>query len=421
MKNEDKIEILKKVLADYGLSLEDARVKDFFFRKRKLRPEEFIKNASGEVEFYTYSPHVKPVMMNLLPSQFENSSYGPNAYEILMDWYLYENSSKNSLVWDNIGNPKFDIVNQFVKSGDCGCVRMSLDGKFFNGEDGNHRLLTIMINYFLEKTQAKSLFELSFVNQKYKMTLPVSRVISGELNDLLSKESLKFESNVNLGEDEIYPALAREYRTLTYASPRESYYMVEYFPKNDTYMYDFNGETFIGTEQELISWLKAKQKNVNPVMKWENSGRYYVSCNNQVCKSFSKSKIDEFYEDVQQSYNTTKHECGKFLEVLNIDSNTYEIKYPGRFIEDEKDSKQYARLIQHALNSSKNVFLCKLTGVTEKELREDIDFAFKFSMGYHLIDLHYENLTQEEFFKIKELLQSIDSIYEKTRCHKAGV
>ena len=137
-----------------------------------------------------------------------------------------------------------------------GPIRQSLDCKFYNGEDANHRLLTLIINQFIETKIATTEEQKQQVKDKYTMTLEVTSPISYELNDLLWKEIDKFKEGSSV--KSIFPSLVREYRVKTFEHYRDAFYCVSYDEQQKLLTYDFNGEKFSGTEQELTTWLKTK-------------------------------------------------------------------------------------------------------------------------------------------------------------------
>ena len=412
MKEEDKLNILKVVLAKYGLTLEDEDVNNFFYGyRRNFRQEEY--NDDGVK--CEHSSAVKPLKKHVTPLDFANSGYF-NETHTLMEWFMYENSASNPLVWNNIGNPTFDVLESYKRAREAsGPIRQALDGSLYNGEDANHRLLTLIINHFLERKSAQTEAKREATDSKYTMELEVSVPINKKLSELLKREVNKFECFDKT--DRIFPALACEFRMATFEKPREAFYAAEYDPETQIFTYNLNGERFVGTEQELTNFLLTKEVKAEPIMQWEAEGVYYISCHNKIYKSREKSTIEEFYKKVQRGYKEDKIEYGEFLEIKDIDAGTYDIDFPSIYIDNIEEAKYYADTIRYFVNNEQQTFFCKLQNADsiKDRINENIEKAFGFFGGFSMPDLKYKGLTKEEYASVRKIMFALD---EQLNCFR---
>lgn len=356
MDNNKKIEALNMALNKYGLSLDMPEVNEFFFAKRYYQPIMSEYEDFKTCKNYNYSPYIRPVKKRLVPTDFENASYGQ--FDSLMDWYLYENSESNPLVWNNIGNQTFDIKSSFENRRKSDSVQQDIRGNIFNVNDGNHRLLTLIINQFLESKTATSDQELKNVYKKYEMEIDVSLPFSAELCDLLrevAKEYMPYDEN------QVTPIEARSFRDSSFEYGKNSSCCVDYNPKTGMLTFNLNNEKFCGNEQELIKYLKQRKPQPEPIMMWEADGLSYISCKNNIYKSKDKNKIISLLPKIKQAYKANKFEDNKFLTIKDVDSNSYDMQLSGFYIENKSVAKKYAENINDILNSDyKDVFLNKL-------------------------------------------------------------
>ena len=204
MEREEKLKILKDVLNSKGLSYEDEEIFGFFNEERETQPELYNEN----VERYNFSDHVDYVIKKVNPLDFENALYAHSRnIKTLLDWFMYENAGANPFVWENIGNPKFDIKASFIKARYREPANMDLKGKLFNGGDGNHRLATLIINCIMDFVKAKTDEERKKVISNYSMEIPVRFPVKILLCELLNEQWLKCSF---VSKDSIYPKEVRD-------------------------------------------------------------------------------------------------------------------------------------------------------------------------------------------------------------------
>ncbi|MBE7076469.1 MAG: hypothetical protein E7374_01080 [Clostridiales bacterium] len=419
MENIDELEILNRVLAQYGLSLEDREVYDFFYQYR----ERFDSNPRNEdnVE-YGYCREVRPSLETILPSDFENSGY---YYQLsktnFMEWFRYRNSGSNPLVWKNIGDREaYKWLIESLKNTRKfhGPLKRGLHGQLFNGEDANHRALTLIINHFLESMSAKTEQEKNAVNSKYSMTLPVAYPLTEELKAELKKISRELEV-LSTDEDPRFPKLVTEYRARTFENYDEAFYLADYDPESKVYHFKFNGEEFMGSERKLLDYLKTRKQTREPILRWESEGVYYISCYNMVWKSKNKEKIEELYPILKRKLKTDEIDLYNMLEVHDLDTNTYDITYPSYYFDDQMKAEEMGDSILDLIAKYKPLFFDKLQGDYSIE-----DFIERFEKSreilgtYDLPDLVYTNLTKQEAKMLKDILLLIDQIVTEDKWQK---
>ena len=86
MEYQDKLHILETVLNKYGLSIYNEEVDQFFNGIRKLDPTLTHYEDFGVKKEYSFSSNIKPQQIELLPSDFENASYG--RFSTLLEWFM---------------------------------------------------------------------------------------------------------------------------------------------------------------------------------------------------------------------------------------------------------------------------------------------------------------------------------------------
>lgn len=409
--DETKLEILKNALGDYGLSFDDYEVDYFFNRKRYANPilEEYDENGKQE---YSYSSHLSPKKKTLLPSDFENSTYGTD--DTLLDWYLYRNWNERTLVWENVGKEKFDIKKSFLEDRNkySQSICYDLRGNIFNRGDGNHRLVLLMINHFLERSSALNEEEKQKVDEKYAMTLDIEIPIKRELSYHLMR---KFDEM-----KEICPRDVMSYRERSYSNYDDYLRYVEYNEENETYSLILNGVKFVGKADECIEFLKNNKKMQQPIMTWQADGVYYISCENRVWKSKNKEEMVPLYHKIKQAYKENQINREDFLEIKNVENNTYEISYSGIWLEDKQQGLEIGSLFEELfLKANKELLFSKLedSEYWKYNLTEKIAKCHDFFGGVNIPELKHTNLTKEEFLKLKEmystLTQAINQIKHK--------
>lgn len=407
--DQDKIDILNKVLKQYGLSFDDYEVDYFFNRTRTLEPVLEEYSEEGKQEF-AYSQYIRPTTKKLLPSDFENSTYGTD--RTLLDWYMYRNWNERTLVWENVGNANFDVKTSFLNDRNrySKTICQDIRGNIFNKGDGNHRLVILIINHFLEKESAKSPEEKLLIDKKYEMELDVSLPFSKELYELLNNEFINMKKNNS--------NLAIRFREESYENFDESKYFVMYDETTKIFNYSLNGETFSGTEQEMINFLKTKKQKKDPIMTWEADGVFYVSCGNTVWKSKNKDDIVELLPKINQAYQGGVIEILNILEIKDIEKNTYEIRYPSVWVEDKNLAMEIASSFKTIFwGQNEKTFFDKLEDVNywRTNLPENINKAYGFFGGVSIPDLAHLNLTKDEFRKLRQMYIEFDKVVQNAQ------
>lgn len=410
MEQNVKLEILNKALSEHGLTLNNRNVYDFFFAKRCVEPVMTKVNNDGSLKVFKHTQYIKPEKTCLLPSDFENASYG--SFDNLMDWYLYENSESNPLVWDNVGKPKFDVKTSFVNRRQLDSVKQDIQGNIFNINDGNHRLLTLIINHYLESMSTKTDAELEEVDNKYKMYIDVSLPFSAELCDKLDEVAKEY---VPYNKNQVVPMQAREFRQRSFENCKDGDACVVFDRENNIFNFNLNEERFSGNEKELLEYLNSREKQLEPIMTWDADGIYYASCNNYIFKSKDKNKIAELLPKIKKRYKNNEFDFAKFLAIKDVDNNTYDIDVEGFYMEEQEKAKEYARIIDDILNSEyRDVILSKLENADfyAENLKDNISRAFDFIGGFSMPDLRYKNLTKQEYKEKVEMFYALEDNYQ---------
>jgi len=408
MTNQEKIEILNKMLNKNGLSINDQVVIDFLESKKQLSPLN-----DNEIDFYSYSSLIKPTTFTVLPSHIENVTYAKDFnLDSIMAWYLYKNSSDNPLVFNNLESDYKRLKEGFEKAKERhDFLKMSPNGKLFNEGDGNHRLLTLKIKHFVERTSAKSQQEKMLVDEKYKMNLKVSMPISKELSDLLSEEKTKISS---YSRERKYSKQACIYREDAFAKAKENEYFCDYNHKTKTFKFSLNGKNFEGTDAQLCAFLKSREYTENqlPIMTYVCDGTYHISCYNMVWKTKDLNKAKALLPKIRDSYLEKKYIERDFLQIMDCDleqdKNAYSIKFPDVFIGQEKSSqaKNVALNLKKALNSDKS----KILGdELLQKLKHECEEA-NFWGQINIYDLKFDNISKEQFKELSVLFNDFSNI-----------
>lgn len=404
MTYEEKLNILKEVLKQNGLSYEDEEIFGFFNEERATQPELFDEND----ELHDYSEHIACVIKKVNPLDFENALYAyDHKLNTLLDWFLYENAGENPFVWNNIGNSKFDIKKSFVQARYKEPAKIDLTGRLFNGGDGNHRLATLIINCIIEFAKAKTEEDKKLILEKYSMEIPVKIPFKHFLCSLLNEQWLKCSSVTS---DSIYPQEVREFRESTFATKEESRCFVKYDEKTKTLSYDFNGEKIVGTEEDLIDCLYGKKDSVEPIMQWYGGGYYYLSCNNKVFKSKNREEVENMLPMVQVGYEKGEFDLYNFVEVKDLDTNTYEIVVSQEYIQDKNQAVAVANKVQNLLinNLNDEVWNKLDDGIMWKsDLIERVKYESIHFNGFTMPQLCFKNLTKQEYKQLKDVVYEI--------------
>lgn len=411
MNYDEKLEILKQILKANGLSYDDAEVFGFFNEERQTQPELF----DDDVQRYDYSVNVKPELETVSPLDFENAYYAHGqGIKTLLDWFMYENAGSNPLVWENAGNPTFDIKISFEAEKKRDPILKDLNGRYFNYGDGNHRLATLIINCIIDFVKAKTEDKKKAVVKKYSMTLPVQIPITSHLSELLYKDYCK----INPFGESIFPEQVRQYRTSSFENFNDSRYFVTYDKKTKLFKYNFNGVEFEGTQDELIDFMYEKKEETEPIMQWCADGVYYLSCNNQVFKSTNKEQIDNLIPKVKKAYAENKFELNNYLEVKDLQTNTYEICYSGDYFNDKEQGKIIATNVEALLLDDKNCpYFNKLENANfwRGKLADEVKRAFAYFGGFNLPELKFANLTKEEYVQAKQMFNDLDKLVSQLK------
>lgn len=147
MSDEEKLKLLDSFFAQYGKSLKNREVQEFLYTKRKTYVDQ-VERCYG----YRIGHRViKPSMITTLPLYFENSSYS-NSGDTIMKWFMHESTIYNPFFQRNLEKSTFDIVGSFSRTKNNEPVVCDNEDNLFNLGDGNHRLLTLMIQHFAKRS-----------------------------------------------------------------------------------------------------------------------------------------------------------------------------------------------------------------------------------------------------------------------------
>lgn len=398
-----KINLLHQIFDKAGIPFYGKLADDFLLRPRAvLKNEEFIKETR---KYYKHTHLIAPVLITVTPLSFENSGYGNNGIDTLLDWFLYRNSSSNSLVWDNIGKPSQEILKSFINQrAKSGPIIMNSAGQIFNGEDGNHRLLTLIINQFLERNSAKSKAEKLAIDKQYEMTLPCDFAYNAELVDLLEN----IEKQISIyNQDSQIPMLVRKFRD---DLRQNNAWFVKYDPKTKLFTFNFNDEKFTGNEQDFIKYLHSRKQIKQPVMCWDCDGVYYASCYNKVYKSTSKQKIDKIFSKLKNNVDAVDNK--PYLEIKDLDTNRYELHRGYMQYEDRELAKEIAQFEVDFIKDNAEILSYK-TKQNMSKYRAECKDVLKFNINLCLDELIYENLSLEELFNLSAVFDDESAEIEK--------
>ena len=395
MEKNQKLQILESFLRERGMSLDDPDVKKFFFEQRKTKEEAFRENSQRQL---AYGP-IEPTIYRVDPLQFENNGYfGNGDFTCLMDWFLYSNAIDNSLVFDNLGKNQEEIRKSFEdRRRYSDPLLVDWEGKIYNSEDGNHRLLSLMINEFVEYAGCRTKEERTAVRDKYALIVECSFTHDKELCELLEKEKARYvDYKTDENADLFIPEAVREYR----AGHRKTSdtYLASYNPETRRYKYDFNGEKFEGTASELKNFLKIKQKTKVPAMLWSDGVTTYASCNNFVVKSKNKQYVEKRFHQLSETKNTRDFSYKPYLVVFDADTGTYDVTIPA-FSVDEGESRLKTEIINFGIDFAEAVQndrffeLCDVD--RESIIKECHDGESGFVMAFN--EMHFKNLSKDDY------------------------
>lgn len=405
-RNEEKLQILESFLRKHNLSLGNRSVDAFFNERRKTLAEARRDNARLKLD---YGP-IEPTIVRTTPLDFENNGYEStidDATKSVKEWFLYANMEDNPLVFNNLGSDQSWILDSFQNTRrKVDPAFMSADGRLFNGGDGNHRLLALMLNQFVERANARTDEERKMVDNKYMIEVPVSYPHDKELCQLLEKEKVKVSPDFSDASQEGYPFMAREYRAHHQGS--NNLYVAKLNRKNGIYTYDFNGTRFSGTGEELKLFLKNKKQSKNPSMIWNDGQTYYVSSNNHVIKSKNNIFIQNIFNELEMNVKN-KEENSPYLVVFDADKNKYEIQTNALKVE-ESESVARKKIIDFGykfLEDSSNNYFFDVFGIDKNEIRTTLGQG-EVGIFMAFDQLKAENLNKEELIYVKRRLDLIN-------------
>ena len=355
----------------------------------------------------------------------------------LIDWYMYETANNNSLVQENIGVERFDLLDSYCKlRSHLGPLKIDIDGNVFNTEDGNHRLLALIINEFIyfQKLQNSPEFKKLSTNERSKFLdekryersrlFDVDLPIKKELAIMLKREEQRINSLEKDDAKRIVPNLACRFRERTLPNEREAWQVAFYQQGANRYTYNFNGEHFSGNEEQIINFLKLKRHSTEPEMQWSSCGvagiekdgttTFYKSRNNYITKTKFRAKQIKNFEGRDAEYT-------KFLTIEDLDGKTFDIEIPAMHIEDPTMALDLAKLLR-------NVFVCEedefvLTNKVENKdyieiLYEDVVEVLNGKEYLNIPEIKYANLTKDEYERLKTILTEIE--YDLTQANTVG-
>lgn len=402
MEQNQKLQILESFLRKNGMSLDDPDVKRFFFEPRKTR--DAVENENFKKKL-AYGP-IEPTIYKIDPIQFENSGYfRTGKTSSLMDWFLYANASDNPLVFDNLGKDQIGIRKSFEERRNYrDPLLIDSEGKIYNSEDGNHRLLSLIINEFVEYAGARTQEERTAIREKYSIIAECSFPHDKELCALLEKEKAIYVDYLTPENSDMFiPEAVREFRANHKGAT--DLYLASYDPKTKRYKYDFNGEKFVGTCDELKNFLLTKQKSKVPTMLWSDGKFSYASCNNFVVMSKNKELIESKFHDLAVDKNTKNTAYKPYLIVCNVDSGTYDITVPA-FTVDEGESRLKTQMINFGTdfaNNPQNARFFELCNVSKDHvLQECHDGEVGFVLA--IPEMRFRNISKEDYEYVMKIL-----------------
>ncbi len=399
MKREEKLRILEKFLNKYNLSLNDENVKEFLFTERETYDDKVNYNRTHKVG----TGVIVPDMISILPIYFENSGYS-HSKKRLIDWFMYENADANSFVFDNIGKFKFNIVSSFENTKKEYPIVCDNDGNYFNYGDGNHRLLTLMLQHFVERKMARSKQEIARIDAKYNLKVPVSYLHKRKLIDMLEEEKYELSSDKKTS---TYSYMARKYREQMLGSDNA---LATYDNKRKKYNYNYNGQTFNGTAEELIYFLINKEDK--KTLQWQHKGVNYVAGANYVIKTKDISLYKRKCREMEKFMLDKSIKKEDFLVVKDIDKDLYEIIVPSISIDKLESKKQYIDYFKNEMFVNVGQIIEKKSDMNLKELKHEFD-TYKYPAPIFINEVRYTNLTKSQFEKLYPVIKKQCDLVKK--------
>lgn len=412
MEKSQKIQILESFLRSRGLSLDDPDVKRFFFEQRKTRGAVSKENYKQKLAYGA----IEPKLYRIQPIHFMNNGYLENVdSSSIMDWLMYSNYEDNPLVFDNLGKDQSSIRDSFEERRRIARPAfMDVEGNVYNGEDGNHRLLSLMINQFVDFACCKNDAERQAVKDKYALFLEVSLPHDKELCTLLEREKNKFvdyPTDENCGD--FIPYAVREFRHLH--TDLSDTYLASYDDKTKTYFYDFNGTKFSGSCEELKNFLRTKKQETLPVMLWTCGKETFLSHNNFVIKSENKQFLEKRLGNMRASREMAKSmPKTDYLIVYDADKEKYDIIVPQMNIPEGRGKAkiELVNFLQDFAENLSNDQFFELAGKSQQALlKECSDGRNGFAM--YVPELKFENLSAEEYALVANVLKENEEFVSK--------
>lgn len=388
MRQEEKLKILNRFLAKYGLDINDPDVHDFLYAERKTFTDQ-VTRCNG---YSLGTGLIRSSSVTVLPTYFENSGYNHSGTR-LIDWFMYENASANPFVFNNIGDFKFDIVESYVNTKKVYPIVIDNEGNIFNNGDGNHRLLTIMLQYFVEQQSARGSKAHQRIDDKYKMTLQVDYLHKRELIELLGEEKFNLDSS---NKESTYPYMIRKFRE-DVASQED--FLVTYNSRTKQYKYDFNGDTFEGTSEQLIKFLKTKKQS--KIMTFNKGETYYISSSNVVLRTKDERKYNKMLKDVKEMAVAKKE---PYLVVKDMDTNTYDIVMPPIYIAKPENRKKYMEFFIKNKIENGRFILKEKSNVDIAKIKNEFEFC-KVGDFMCIDEIKYRNLTKSEYERLLPIIK----------------
>lgn len=404
MEKNEKIQLLESFLRSRGLSLDDPDVKRFFFEQRKTFHSARLENNKMKL---AYGP-IEPTVYRIDPIQFMNSGYLNNeTTSSIMDWLMYSNYEDNPLVFDNLGKDQTEIRRSFEERRRIARpAHMDSEGYVYNGEDGNHRLLSLMINQFVDYASCKNSEERQAVKDKYSLILEVSLPHDKELCDLLETEKNRImDYRTDENADDFIPYAVRAFRQLHKGA--SDTYLASYDKQTDTYHYDFNGTKFVGDCESLKNFLKNKKRETMPIMLWSDGKESYLSYNNFVVKSENKQFLEKRLANMRASSGTAKNmPRTSYMIVFDADKERYDITIPSLNIPEGngKAKMDVVRFLQDFTNNLENNRFFELSEINPKDVEKECDDG-RMGRAMYVPETRFENLSAEEYAYVAQILK----------------
>ena len=402
MFEKEKLQILNNQLEKLGLSMEQEDVRDFFYAQRNVRKNSYVDEKTGK--HYTYSGFVQPRIEKLLPSDFENSGYIYEQGSSLMDWYLSEIKDGGTFqLFENcVGHKQGHSIPLYEAelSLNSGSVFRDKNGDMFGFDSMNEYLLLLKINHFLSRLLAKDSREKKQVDKGFVMTLPVSTMVDERIARLMDFEYEQMKDTV--------PSMALDFRALTFQKARKKDCFLK-INDNGEFEYSLNGETVVGTEDEVFDKLFNAPDKKDSMMKWSVDGVHYASSHNKVVMSKDPSKLEEFWENHKKlsTIGNDQENVTDYLMVKDLDTGAYHIKTPVYKIEDPDQKKKVATFQKNLVKNWGDVLSekCRNARKSITEIKTACsDYCLMLPYPLVLNSRVYENMNEEEFEKIKYIL-----------------